>query len=313
MMFRGYDISKDFDALCCDDFCNLYSDLFKKGVSDGEKMWKELESDDKIKVTRYSMSSFDNNPVTVIVLEPQNVENKAPCLVYYHGGGFIIGLMEYHLNAIRNYVLGAKCKVVCVDYRLAPEYPFPTAVKDAYETLLWTVKNAEMLDIDVNRIAVGGDSAGGNLTAVITQIARDNNGPQICFQMMNYPYTDSSMSSESNKKFTDTPVWNSEASKIMASLLYKNGYAGEKKAYASPIEAEDFSNLPKAYVEVSEFDCLRDEGLAYAQKLKDAGVETEVVETERTVHAYDFIADCDTTKKYMKMRVDALKRGFNVN
>lgn len=142
-------------------------------------------------------------------------------------------------------------------------------------------------------------------------MARDKKGPHICFQMLSYPYVDRSMSTESNKKFTDTPVWNSEGSKVIFPLYYQNEYPDEQKPYASPIEAKDFSNLPKAFVEVSEFDCLRDEGIAYAEKLKEAGVETELVKTIGTVHAYDIVTDCDTTRKYIKKRVDALNKAFH--
>lgn len=311
-MYKGYKISEDFSALCHEYFCNLKSKEFQQSLINGKKIWDNLSSDEKMKVNKYCIKSYDNSEITVRVLEPQNIGNNAPCLVYYHGGGFIIGLMEYHLNAIRNYVLGTPCKVVCVDYRLAPEHPFPVPVKDSYQTLLWTQENADMLNIDTNKIAVGGDSAGAALAAVVAQIARDKKGPRICFQMLNYPYIDYSMSTESYKKFTDTPIWNSEASKMAIPLYFANGILEEDKLYSSVFEAKDFSNLPNAYLEVAEFDCLRDEGLAYAEKLKNAGVETEVVKTVGTVHAYDFISDCDTTRKYMKMRVDALKKAFNL-
>lgn len=311
-MYKEYNISEDFAPLCSQCYCDINSKEFQQAITYGKELWENLSSDEKNKVTKYNIKSFDNADIEVRVFEPFNIENNAPCLVYYHGGGFIMGLMEYHLNAIRNYVLKTPCKVVCVDYRLAPDYPFPVQIKDSYETLLWTEKNAKELNIDVNRIAVGGDSAGAALAATIALMARDKKGPHICFQMLNYPYLDYSMSTESYKKFTDTPVWNAEASKMAIPLYFANGIKDEEKIYSSVFESKSFSNLPNAYLEVAEFDCLRDEGLAYAHKLKEAGIEIEVVKTKGTVHAYDFIADCDTTKKYMNMRVEALKRGFNL-
>ena len=170
-------------------------------------------------------------------------------------------------------------------------------------------ENAEKFKIDKNRIALGGDSAGGALATAVAQMARDRKGPEVIFQMLIYPVTDSRQKTESIKKFVDTPLLNSKVNKGMWKLYLKDSVKGNK-AYAAPNEAEGFSDLPSAYIEVAEFDCLRDEGLEYAKSLEEAGVEVKVREVKGAIHDFEIAKNSDYIKEVIKSRGETLKEAF---
>ena len=173
----------------------------------------------------------------------------------------------------------------------------------------WTFENSSRLGLDKNRIAVGGDSAGGALAAAVCQMARDRGTDMPCFQLLVYPVTDRRMDTESNRKFTDTPMWNSTLSAMMW-----QGYVQDENlsniAYASPMEANSFAGLPDAYVETAEFDCLRDEGIAYADALKAAGVEAILNETKGTMHGFDAAGGATVSKNAVARRIQYMKKMF---
>lgn len=309
-MNKKYDYHPDFDFISeeyaflntatLDDYAVLNVDL--------RKLWAENKSDDTIKVTKTQFESADGYMCDIQIIEPRTLENQknVPCLLYYHAGAFLMTGMAHHIGLLRDYALNIPCKVIYVDYRLLPEHPFPAALTDCYSLLEWAVKNADSLGIDPDRIAIGGDSAGGCMTAAVAQMARDKNGPSIVGQMMCFPTTDARMATESMKAFTDTPIWNSTLSHVMWDLYLKNGDFGTRQ-YVSPIEAESFENLPKAYMETAEFDCLRDEGRDYALALKEAGVPTQLNETKRTIHCYDAETNSTLTQENKAKRIDFLK------
>lgn len=195
-----------------------------------------------------------------------------------HGGGFITGNVdtEHGLNVSLARELGAV--VVAVDYRLAPETPFPGPLEDVYAGLVWTAAHADELGLDPQRIALQGTSAGGGLCAALALLARDRNGPHIAFQFLAVPELDDRLTTESMTRFTDTPLW--DRSKAIASWNYYlgAGRAGSDNVsvYAAPARATDLTGLPPAYVSVMHFDPLRDEGIAYAMALLAAGVTVEL-------------------------------------
>ncbi|MBC2580960.1 alpha/beta hydrolase [Clostridium sp. DJ247] len=310
-MNKKYDISPDFEEVIrlARDTEEETLELFQQINMLGNSLLKKNETDNKVKITKEKIKSFDGEEIEIQVFEPHNIEDNAPCLVYYHGGGFILRVFEYQISFIREYSLKVGCKVIFVDYRLAMDYPFPTAVEDCYTALKWIYENANNLGIDTNKIAVGGDSAGGALAAAVTQMVRDRKGPTICFQMLCYPVTDSRQITESAKMFDDTPVWDSNLNALMWEFYLKNGDKGIRE-YASPMEAKSFKDLPPAYVEVAEFDPLRDEGIAYANALSENDVEVKLVQTKRTVHAYDMIAESNITKESIARRISVLKEAF---
>jgi acetyl esterase/lipase len=200
--------------------------------------------------------------------------------------------------------------VIFVDYRLAPKYAFPVGVEDCYATFEWVCKNAEVLGIDKNKIAIGGDSAGGALSAAVCLMARDRKALGICFQMLIYPVSDARQITESIKNYTDTPMWNSRLNEKMWSLYLKDG-VHTKREYASPMEATSLEYLPDSYVEVSEFDCLRDEGINFAEALRKSGIQVELHKTIGTVHGFDIAEKSEIVKESVARRIIALQKAFH--
>ena len=212
----------------------------------------------------------DGAPIRLTIYRPQELDWGAPCLVYFHGGGFCMRDAGYIHRCAARYVAGANCAVAFVHYRTSALAPFPTPFEDCYAALRWVWDNAPRLRLDRARIAVGGDSAGGALAAACALRARDEGGPKLCFQLLVYPVTDNRMETDSMRKYVDSPMWNARLNRKMWELYLRDG-DHRMPQYAAPMQAEDFSNLPPAYVEVEEFDCLHDEGITYARALEAAG------------------------------------------
>ena len=270
-----------------------------------------LFKDKEMSARREMIQSYDGEMIEVLVFEPRSLEGgNAPCLVYLHGGGFVFGAGDQQYKLVREYVLRASCKAVFVNYRLAPKHPHPTPVEDCYAGLRYAFEKAEELGIDKTRIGVGGDSAGGALSAAVSQMARDMGTDSPAFQLLIYPATDMSMDTDSNRKYTDTPVWNSNLSKMMWPA-YVPDMTRDDLAYASPMLAKSFADLPHAYVEVAEFDCLHDEAINYANAMREAGVEVEIYETHGTMHGFDGVFNAPTTKECVQRRVDFMKKFFD--
>ena len=206
-----------------------------------------------------------------------------PLLIYYHGGGYIRGDLDTHDSLCRVLAHETPCAVLSVDYRLAPEHRFPAAVDDALAVLRAVAQDAARLGIDARRIAVGGDSAGGNIAAAVTLAARDEGGPEIRYQLLIYPVTDLTSDTESKRLFSKGYLLNSMPFYI-ASYLGPDGDGTH--ALASPLLAPDLARLPPALVLTAGFDPLRDEGDAYAERLAAAGVAVEHVRHPDMIHGF---------------------------
>ena len=233
-----------------------------------------------------------------------------PVLTYFHGGGFVLCDLETHDSTCRGLTNAAQCVVVSVDYRLAPEAPFPAAPEDCYAATRWVAENAPELDGDPARHAVAGDSAGGNLAAVVALMARDRGGPALVHQLLIYPVTDHSF---------DTPSYldNAEGYFLTREMMqwfwghYLKSEADGMQALASPLRADDLSNLPSATVITAEFDPLRDEGEAYAARLEASGVPMELVRYEGMIHGFFGMTDTvDRAKEAVAQSGRALRRAF---
>jgi acetyl esterase len=205
-------------------------------------------------------------------------------LVWLHGGGWVIGDLDTADSTCRALANRAGCVVVSVDYRLAPEHPAPAALDDCMTALAWTVENFELLGVDASKVAIGGDSAGGNLAALVCQRVRDEFGPDIDFQLLVYPVTDLTLSHPSMDE-------NAEGYFLTKASMewFVGHYLGDadpKDPAVSPLHADDLSGLPPAMVITAEMDPLRDEGEAYAARLREAGVPTELIRYDGQIHGF---------------------------
>ena len=204
-------------------------------------------------------------------LKLRETEGLAPCLVFFHGGGWVIGNLDSHDVACRKLADEGQLIVIAVDYRLAPEHKFPAAVDDAIAATKWIADNARQLGIDALRLSVGGDSAGGNLAAVVAISARDGNGPAIAGQLLIYPSTDLALVHPSHSE-PETSILLTHSVIRWFCDHYLNGAADVDDWRASPARVKSLTGLPPAYVLTAGADPLRDEGDEYAKRLKEAGV-----------------------------------------
>lgn len=252
-----------------------------------------------------------NQSIRALLYSPMGINENAPCLVYFHGGGFVLPASPHHFQMVREYALRVSCKVLFVDYRLAPKHPFPAAVEDAFAAYSWLIDNASALSVDASRICVGGDSAGGQLATVVCLMTRDRGVAIPSGQMLIYPVTGRNMTTESMKQFTDTPLCNSEDIKKYHAY-YISDPENETSIYASPVHADSLEGLPPAYIETAEFDCLRDEGILYAERLKAAGTTVTLNNTLGTIHGFDIAKESAIVRECVTRRVEFLLNLFEI-
>jgi acetyl esterase len=226
----------------------------------------------------------DGGEITVRLYAPAGV-GPHPVLVFYHGGGWVIGDLYTHDGLCRSIVNAAGCAVASVDYRLAPEFKFPVAVDDSYAALKWVAANGARLGLDSARLAVGGDSAGGNLAAVMAMLARDRHGPRILLQVLVYPVTNYDFGTASYTENATGYVLTTEDMRwFWRHYLSREGQGQE--VTASPIRAKSLADLPPALVMTAGCDPLRDEGEAYAARLRDAGVPVTLTQYPGMFHGF---------------------------
>ncbi|MBS0272881.1 MAG: alpha/beta hydrolase [Proteobacteria bacterium] len=209
-----------------------------------------------------------------------------PTLVFFHGGGWVIGSVDTHDGLCRMIANGSACRVISVDYCLSPESKFPGPVDEAVAAVEWIEKNAAQLGVDANRLAVGGDSAGGALAAVVTQAAKAKGGPKLAFQLLFFPVTQIGNETASLREYAEGYFLERKTLDWFYANYLPAG-ADRKDPRISPLAAADVSGLPPAYVMLAGFDPLHDEGLQYAERLRAAGVPVTVADYSDMVH--DFI------------------------
>jgi len=251
--------------------------------------------------------------VPVLVFSPTATASDRAALVYMHGGGFVLGDADADKDLPAALAAETGAVVVSVDYRLAPEHPFPAALDDCHAALVWVTEHAAELGIDTRRIGIGGVSAGAGLAAATALLARDRKGPELCFQLLDVPELDDRLQTPSMREFTDTPLWNLPNA-IESWDLYLGAVAdrGTVSPYAAPARAADLSGLPPAYVGVCEFDPLRDEGIVYAQRLIQHGVPTELHVFPGAFHGSSgLIPTADLSRRMRTELIDALRRGLS--
>ena len=264
--------------------------------------------DDIIREIRY-IKTKDEEKIPLSIYKLKDMDDNMPCLIYFHGGGFFFKDEGYMHKLVCEYVKKAKCMAIFVHYRTADKYPFPTPFKDCCNAIQYVWENTEQLNVNKNKIALGGDSAGGTLTGACTLWCRDETDIKLCFQMLIYPVIDSRMETETMKKYVDSPLFNSTLIKKMWEFYLRNGIK-EKKEYTSPILAENLSKLPPAYIETAEYDCLHDEGIDYAKSLISVGVKVHLEDVKNVFHGYDAFLNTEITKRMVEKRSKVLYSAF---
>jgi acetyl esterase len=290
----------DFDNFTVEELRARYLEE-EKTLPDDYKQWIETSRDTILS------TAVGKIPVRIYI---PNLNEKLPVIVYYHGGGFVFGTLNEYNTLCAKLAHFSSALVVSVDYRLAPENPYPAAVEDAYAALQWIYHNAYPIGGDSTRMAVMGSSAGGNLAAVVTQMARDRQELMILHQVLLYPATQSvNLATDSHLKYgrdfgltTQHVAW------------YIDQYLPNKmdryEAYASPLLAEDLSHLPPAFVALAGFDPLRSEGEDYAIRMQEAGVEVTLVNYPTMIHGFAKITAFHQSEEVLKEIGGVLKQTF---
>jgi acetyl esterase/lipase len=270
-----------------------------------------------VKIENRSIPGPEGAPeVPVRIFSPEALTGTVPALLHIHGGGFVIGDLDSEQGSVVSLCRHLGIVVVSVDYRLAPETPFPGGLEDCYAAWCWTLDNAAELQIDTSRIGITGMSAGGGLTAATCLLCRDRGGPQPAFQFLGIPELDDRLDTFSMKTFVDTPMWNRPNAKLSWDYYLGENYqrGGDDVPYlAAPARAEDLSNLPPAYVSTMEFDPLRDEGIHYALKLMQAGVSTELHSFPGTFHGSTLFTTASVSQRELEEMFVVLRRALKLD
>ncbi|MDE0841512.1 MAG: alpha/beta hydrolase fold domain-containing protein [Porticoccaceae bacterium] len=245
----------------------------------------------------------------VRLYRPAETSRRLPAMLWFHGGGYCVGSLQQDDYHVRQLVADVGCAVLSVDYRLAPEQPFPAALDDAYAALLWLFKRAEDLQIDSTRLAVGGLSAGGGLAAGLALAARDRGEVELLFQLLWCPMLDDRNTTASSFAFAESKVWSRESNqRAWHFYLGRDGGAASTSAYAAPARCNDLSRLPAVYMRVGALDLFADENRDYAERLAYAGVATDFAVIDGGFHAFEAMApDADVSRRSRDGYHSALK------
>lgn len=272
------------------------------------------KSDDVITTSR--MIKGSESELLVKIYEPKKkTAAKLPAIFWIHGGGYILGHPDGDDSLCESFVEKINCVVFSIDYRLAPEHPYPAAIEDCYAGLKWAVNNADEFNIDASRIAIAGASAGGGLTAALALMVRDRGEIKVAFQAPLYPMIDDRNETPSSHEINEENLptaWNREAN-IIAWNMYLGKYAsGDVPIYAAPARAADLSGLPPAYTFIGQLDPFRDETIEYVARLAQAGVPVEFHLYPGCFHGFDSIFnDVEISRQARTEFINALARALN--
>ena len=263
-----------------------------------------------------NISGGPNGNVSIRIVRPKGIDDILPVVMYFHGGGWVLGDKNTHDRLIREITNGSNAAVVFVNYTPSPEAKYPVAIEEAYAATKYIAENGNKHNLDPSRLVAAGDSVGGNMAAVVAMMAKDRGGPDIIFQLLFYPVTDANFDTASYQEFA-TDHWLS----IDAMKWYWDNYLPDKEKRkeptASPLQASlnQLKDLPPAMVINGEFDILRDEGQAYAHKLIEAGVRVTAVRYLGTIHDFVMlnpITETPATRAAIKQANEMLRNVFNI-
>jgi acetyl esterase/lipase len=310
-----YRFDPEFDALrpalpTVTDFSSL--EVIQGMRDDRAALFGQPEDRDDVTKEDRKVPGRDGDPeVTLRIYRPKiTTAEPRPCVYEIHGGGFMMGNIEMMDGWCQKAAAELEAVVVSVEYRLAPETPFPGGLEDCYAGLAWTHENAESLGVDATRIAIAGQSAGGGLAAGLALLARDRGGPPICFELLEIPEIDDRLETASMKAFTDTPLWNRPNAVWSWKHYLGPDHSGDVSPYAAPARAKDLTNLPPAYVSTMEFDPLRDEGIEYALRLLQSGVSVELHSYPGTFHGSSLMPGAEVSRRGAAEVMNALARAL---
>lgn len=256
----------------------------------------------------YSVGATDGHPIAVRVYRPAAASTQLPAIFYIHGGGFMLGGLHTEEERCELYAVLGECVVIGVDYRLAPEHPFPAAYDDCVDVLQWIGASSAELGIDTRRLAVGGNSAGGALAAALALRSRTE-GPPLSHQFLINPVLDYRNETQSARTFTNTPVW-SRADNLHMWSNYLGEHPGPLDYRASPSLVSDVTDSPSLRMWLAEFDPLRDEGIAYLQRMLDAGVPAGYQQYPGTFHGFDAYRMTELGQRAIADHIWAIRQAF---
>lgn len=250
--------------------------------------------------------------VRVIVYLPKNVSAPTPALLWIHGGGYVLGNADQADPQMKSIVSATGCAAVAVDYRLAPETPHPGPVEDCYAALKWLHTNASELGVDASRIAIGGDSAGGGLTAGLGLLTRDRGEVPLVFQLLIYPMLDDrTVTTADPHPYTGEYIWTADANRFgWASLLGHEPGGAHASPYAAAARAEKLEGLPPTFIGVGTLDLFLEEDIEYARRLIRAGVPTELHVYPGAFHGFPMVPDAQVSQAFARDYLNALARAF---
>jgi acetyl esterase/lipase len=253
---------------------------------------EKLAEDGTFEITERAVPGLEGAPdVSLLILRPKGLADARPIVYHTHGGGLIMGNNRFGLGQVTDWALQLGLVVVSVEYRLAPEHPFPAALDDAYAGLLWTARNAESIGGDPRRVIVAGGSAGGNLAAGLSLRARDQGGIELLGQVLIYPMLDDRSETLSAHQMTGRGVWDRVSNETAWTAVLGAPHPREEvPGYAAPARAADLSGLPAAYLEVGTAETFRDEVIAFAERIWSVGGEAELHVWPGAFHGFDIFA-----------------------
>jgi acetyl esterase len=277
-------------------------------------MRADIPGIDSLDIEDRLVPGWEGDPdVGVRIYRPKSRAEPVPGVLMIHGGGFIIGSIETEHAGAAATAIQTGAVVVSVEYRLAPEHPFPAGLHDCYRALVFLAGAADALGVDTARLALLGASAGGGLAAATALLARDLGGPPLCFQMLHIPELDDRLETPSTRTFVDSPLWNRPLAVLSwEAYLGAGAHAADVSPYAAPARATDLSGLPPAYISTAENDPLRDEGILYALGLLQAGVSVELHQFPGTFHGSALVASAAVTQRAQQESAIVLRRALAV-
>ena len=273
-----------------------------------KRMVDKIKTPKDVALRNFTIPGYRGEHIDIKEIMPENPSDIA--ILMLHGGGFGYKTSPGQFLFACEYASALNCRVFLPDYHLLPDHPFPAAYEDVILTYQYMVDHATELSVNPNKIIVLGDSAGGALAANVCNTAEAKGLPRPMCQVLIYPVTDDEMNTESMMRFTDTPLWNAKNNHKMWPM-YLKGVTDEQRRIAVPVKNPLPQTLPPTYIETAEFDCLHDEGLAYAKHIEGVAECVEINETKGTFHGYDILSNHPITKKSMTKRIAFMEKYIN--